>query len=45
MAETKFIRAEEIVKELDISEACAYKLIRTLNEGCRDFAGQRESYE
>ena len=32
MAETTFIRVEEIIKELDISEASAYKLIRTLNE-------------
>ena len=32
MAETTFIKVEEIVKALDISEASAYKLIRTLNE-------------
>lgn len=32
MAESTFIRADEIVKELGISEASAYKLIRTLNE-------------
>ena len=32
MAESTFIRADEIVRELGISEASAYKLIRTLNE-------------
>lgn len=35
MAETSFIRVEEIVNELDISEASVYKLIRTLNEGLK----------
>ena len=31
MKDTMFVRAEEIVKDLDVSESYAYKLIRKLN--------------
>lgn len=30
--ENKFIRVDEVAKELDVSKPCAYKLIRQLNE-------------
>ncbi len=30
--ENKFIRADEVAKELDVSKPYAYKLIRQLNE-------------
>lgn len=30
--ENRFIRAEEVAKELDVSKPYAYKLIRQLNE-------------
>jgi hypothetical protein len=30
--DNKFIRAEEVAKELDVSKPYAYKLIRQLNE-------------
>lgn len=33
--ENKFIRVDEVAKELDVSKPYAYKLIRQLNEGLK----------
>ena len=32
MSTKNFMRADEVAAELDVSEACAYKIIRRLNE-------------
>lgn len=36
MEKGTFIRAEELQRELDISSACAYKIIRELNQELED---------
>ena len=43
--DNKFIRAEEVAKELDVSKPYAYKLIRQMNEelaktGCITISGR-----
>ena len=35
--ENKFIRVEEVAKELDVSKPYAYKIIRQLNEELKGF--------
>ena len=32
MADNRFMRAEEVAKELDVSKSHAYKIIKALNE-------------
>lgn len=36
MKETLFVRANDIAEELDVSNACAYKIIRNLNNELKE---------
>lgn len=36
MSESLFVRAKDIAKELDVSDACAYKIIRNLNNELKE---------